>query len=190
MKIDKTKANTVIAKGAIQKVNFGKKVTVAPCGMSMSIYKFFKNLNVSRAPLTAVDDFQDTLTCSQQEEEIATRVVIGHQLAIPYTMQRAVKDLVEPKDNKIRAIGNINLLAPILPSTWRIWADLRQTEIDESWKHTICGTQFIKNRTLLLHGFPLYQHDHTKCDIQTFKLHIKVCCPTRIDRQDKHPQEM
>jgi hypothetical protein len=190
MEIDKAKANSVMAEEAIRKANFGGKAMAAPCGLSISMHKFLKNLNVRRAPLTTVEEFQDALTCSQQEAETAMLVATSRQPAVPYTTRRAVEDLVEPKDNNVWAIGNINLLAPIPPSTWRIWANLKQTEIKESREHAICGTWFIKNGTPLLHGFPLYLFDHTKCDMQTLKLHVKVCCPTRTDRHDKHPQEM
>ena len=78
MEIDKAKANIMIAKEAILKANFGRKVMVALCGLSMFMHKFLKNLNVSRAPLTAVGDFQDALTCSQQEEETATRFAASY----------------------------------------------------------------------------------------------------------------
>ena len=68
--------------------------------------------------------------------------------------------------------------------------DLKQSEVDECREHALSGTQFIKAATTFVHGFPLSMYDHTKCDVQFLKLHVKLCCPTGADRRDKHPQEM
>ena len=69
----------------------------------------------------AIEDFQDAITWTQEENEQATLVASGQHLAILFTLMRAVEDLAEPKDNRVWAMDNINLQAPIQPSMWRIW---------------------------------------------------------------------
>jgi hypothetical protein len=111
-------------------------------------------------------------------------------LVVPFTPQRAVEDQASQKDHRVWAIGNINLPAPIPESTWRIWAALSPTEIEKCKEHVVAGTQLIKNATIFLSGFALYHFDHTKCEVESLKLHIKQICPTVVDRQERHPEEI
>jgi hypothetical protein len=187
--MEKARRETLIAEGAIRKANFraNPKYTL---GLNLTTHKFLKNLQVTDINKHAIEDFQDAITLTQEENEQATLVASGQHLAVPFTPMRVVEDLAEPKDNRIWAVGNINLQAPIQPSTWRIWCDLKQSEIDECREHALSGTQFVKAATTFVHSFPLYMYDHTKCDVQSLKLHVKLCYPTGADRRDKHPQEM
>jgi hypothetical protein len=187
--IDEAKRNTEIAEVAIKQANKCVNIETAG-GIGAFNHPYLMNLSINEVVKASMEDMEESMSSSQAAAELETLVASGKHLAVPFAPQRSVEDQSNQKDHRVWAIGNINLPAPIPESTWRIWAALKQSEIDDCWDQAMAGTQFIKNGTPFLRGFALYHFDHTKCEVESIKLHVKQVCPTAADRRDKHPQEM
>ena len=87
-------------------------------------HSFLMNLTIDSLNKATIKDFKDAITNSQFEIEQFTLVPSSKRILVPFKPPRAVKDEVSQKNHKYWKISNLNLLAPISQSTWRIWADL------------------------------------------------------------------
>ena len=153
-------------------------------------HPFLNNLAIEDAHKAALEDFQESIMTTQIEKEQELLVASGRFVAIPFVPQRTIEDQVSMKAHRVWATGNVNSLAPILISTWRIWAGMTTAEIEECRNCALNNKQLIANGQNLVNCFSLYCYDHAKCPVTTVKLHIKTDIPTANDRREKHPQEM
>ena len=94
-------------------------------------HPFLNNLSIEQAHKAALEDFQESIMTTQIEKEQELLVASGRFLAIPFVPQRTIEDQVSVKAHRVWATGNVNSLAPILISTWRIWAGMTKAEIEE-----------------------------------------------------------
>lgn len=194
--LELAKRNTAVVEVAIRHANNQTEDTGAslsqismPEAGSFS-HPFLANLCIDDAHKAALEDFQDNILSTQMEKEQEQLVSSGKQLAIPFVPQRTVEDLVSTKNHRVWSTGNINSLAPILTSTWRIWAGLSKKEIDECKEAALQSKMLISNGQNIINAFALYGFDHGKCSVTNVKLHIKSDVPTANDRREKHAQEM
>ena len=69
----------------------------------------------------------------------------GKRTIIPFKPARVVEDAVLQTDHNCQKLGNLNLSAPIAPSTWRIWVDLKMAKIEECHEQALWGKNFISS---------------------------------------------
>lgn len=194
--LDIAKKNTALVEVAIRHANNQSGNSEIPLSqftvpeMGTFSHPFLANLTIDDVHKAALEDFQDTIFSTQVEKEQEKLVASGKHLAIPFVPHRTVEDLVSAKDHRVWATGNVNSLAPILQSTWRIWAGLSKRDIDECREFALQGKQMICNGQDFVNAFALYGFDHGKCPVTNVKLHIKLDVPTANDRREKHAQEM
>ena len=147
-------------------------------------------MSIDDAHKAALEDFQESIMTTQIEKEQDNLVASGRHLAVPFVPQRAIEDQMLTKDHRVWATGNMNSLAPILPSTWRIWVGLQKSDVDECKEAALHGKKLITNGQNLTNAFAFYGYDHGKCPVTAVKLHIKLEVLTANDRREKHPQEL
>ena len=194
--LEASKKNSAVVEVAIRHANkqtADDSVTLSQTAIPESgtfSHPFLNNLSIEDAHRAALEDFQESILTSQIEKEQEFLVASGCFLAIPFVPHRTIEDQVSMKSHRVWATGNVNSLAPILISTWRIWAGMSQAEIEECQNCALNNKQLIANRQNLANCFSLYSYDHAKCPVTTVKLHIKTDIPTANDRREKHPQEM
>ena len=177
------------AEGVLQIAN-PKANPDAEKGLGLTSHSFLVNLNIDSLNKAALEDYEDSITNSQFEAEESTLIPSGKRTVIPFKPARAVEDEVAQKDHMCWKLGNFNLAAPIARSTWRIWADLKPAEIDESCEQALWGKNFISSGTAFAHAFPISAFDYRKCHVPQVKLHVKQPCPTGADRRQSHSKEM
>ena len=194
--LEASKKNSAVVEVAIRHANkqtADDSVTLSQTAIPESgtfSHPFLNNLSIEDAHRAALEDFQESILTSQIEKEQEFLVASGCFLAIPFVPHRTIEDQVSMKSHRVWATGNVNSLAPILISTWRIWAGMSQAEIEECRNCALNNKQLIANGQNLANCFSLYSYDHAKCPVTTVKLHIKTDIPTANDRREKHPQEM
>jgi len=153
-------------------------------------HPFLANLCIEDAHKAALEDYQESIMTTQIEKDQELLVSSGRHLSVPFVPRRTIEDQVSVKNHRVWATGHINSLAPILHSTWRIWAGMSKQDIDECREAALQNKQMISNGQNIVNAFALYGFDHGKCAVTNVKLHIKVDVPTANDRREKHPQEM
>ena len=119
------KRDTTIVEVAIRHANNQVEDVVSLSQLSVPeagtfTHPFLTNLSVSDAHKAALEDFQESIVTTQIEREQESLVATGRHLAVPFVPQRAIEDQMAAKDHRVWATGNMNSLAPLLPSTWRI----------------------------------------------------------------------
>ena len=177
------------AEGVLQIAN-PKANPDAEKGLGLTSHSFLVNLNIDSLNKAALEDYEDSITNSQFEAEESTLIPSGKRTVIPFKPARSVEDEVAQKDHMCWKLGNLNLVAPIARSTWRIWIDLKPAEINESRKQALWGKNFISSGTAFAHAFPISAFDYRKCDVPQVKLHVKQPCPIGVDRRQSHSKEM
>jgi len=189
------KRNTTVVEVAIRHANnqaedcgTGSQISIPEAGTFN--HPFLVNLSIDEAHKAALEDFQETILSTQIEKEQETLISSGRHLAVSFVPQRTIEDQMTIKDHRVWATGNVNSLAPLLLSTWRIWGGLQKDDLSECKEAALNGRKLISNGQELSNAFPLYTYDHSKCTVNTVKLHIKLEVPTANDRREKHPQEM
>ena len=159
-------------------------------GLGSSSHSFLMNLTIDSLNKVALEDFKDAITNSQCEIEQSTLIPLGKRIVIPFKPARAVEDAVSQIDHNCGKLENLNLSAPIVPSAWRIWADLKTAEIEECHEQALWDKNFISSGNSFSHAFPISAFDYRKCNVPHVKLHTKLPCPTGNDRRPSHSKEM
>ena len=181
--------NTRAAESVLQLAN-PKANPDAEKGLGLASHSFLMNLIVDNLNKAALEDFEDAITNSQCETEQSTLIPSGKRMVIPFKPARAVEDAVSQTDHNCGKLENLNLFAPIAPSTWRIWTDLKAAEIVECREQVLWGKNFISSGNSFSHAFPISAFDYRKCYVPHVKLHTKLPCPTGNDRRPSHSKEM
>ena len=187
--VELAEENSQIVESVLQIANPNANLD-ADKGLGLSSHSFLMDLMIDSLNKAALEDFEDAITNSQVEAEQSTLIPSGKRTVIPFKPPRAVEDEVAQKEHKYWKLGNLNLAAPISRSTWRIWADLKPAEIEESREQALWGKNFITSGTSFSHAFPISAFDYRKCDVPLIKLHVKQPCPTGSDRRPSHSKEM
>lgn len=195
MELAEAKRNTTVVEVAIRHANNQAEDSGSSSQLKMPEsgtfnHPFLANLVIDDAHKAALEDLQDAIMTTQIEREQETLVASGRHLAVPFVPARTIEDQMPAKDHRVWATGNVNSLAPILTSTWRIWGGLNKADLDEYKDAALHGRKLISNGENLVNAFALYGFDHSKCTVTNVKLHIKLEVPTAKDRRVKHPQEM
>ena len=81
-------------------------------------------LNIPKAHKAAIEDYSDSIQSSQIECELASQETTGKGPAIPLVPHRIVEIRLGSRSHRTWCLSNVNLLAPLPASIWRIWANL------------------------------------------------------------------
>ena len=135
--LEMSKKDTAVVEVAIRHAN--KQTADDSVMVSQTVYPesgtfshpFLNNLAIEDAHKAALEDFQESIMTTQIEKEQELLVASGRFVAIPFVPQRTIEDQVSMKAHRVWTTGNVNSLAPILISTWRIWAGMTTAEIEE-----------------------------------------------------------
>jgi hypothetical protein len=102
--------------------------------------------------------------------------------AILFTLLRVVEEQLALSSHRTWCISNINLLAPISISMWKLWAFLFDVEVKASEDKALSHTKLLKDPIMIPNAFPLTMFDHHKCTItkvQILTKHDMLTCPPR-----------
>jgi hypothetical protein len=119
------------------------------------------------------------------ENELLSQETAGRGLAIPFLPPRMVEVRLNSWSHRTWCLQNINLLAPIPVSVWKIWANLTEVEIKNCEDKALSMNSSLPEGTTIANGFPLALYEHHKCNTTSVKVHAKqevLTCPPR------HPQ--
>ena len=163
------------------------KLTVNNAGLD---HPFLFGLQISEAHKAALEDLTESIAASQSQTEQANLSRSSDGLAIPFIPPRAVEDLVAQKHHQVWTIGNLNLLAPITLSMWRVWANLSAEEIKACEAAAQNNTTFISGYIhKLVHPFSLSLYRFGKCATKEVQILTKLDIPTAKDRKYLHVKE-
>ena len=131
LEYEEARINVGLVEAAIREANCRpppeeSKPTAYTAGLD---HPFFFGLQISDAHKAALEDLNDSIAASQSQSEQANLFRSSDSLSIPFIPPRAVEDLVVNKHHQVWTIGNLNLLAPVTLSMWRVWANLSAEEL-------------------------------------------------------------
>jgi hypothetical protein len=137
-------------------------------------------LNIPDFQKAAIEDYGDSIQSSQQESELASLDAVGKGPAIPFMPHRVVEIRLNSRSHRTWCLSNINLLALIPTSVWKIWANLTDSEIKTYEDKAINIGSFAIEGQLIPNAFPLALYDHHKCTTTSVRVHTKqdvLTCP-------------
>jgi hypothetical protein len=70
-------------------------------------------------------------------------------------------------------LNNINLMAPILVSVWKVWANLSKAEVKACKDKALIVSSFLSEELAIANAFPLAHYDHHKCTTTFVMIHTK-----------------
>jgi hypothetical protein len=101
--------------------------------------------------------------------------------ATPFLPERAVEEQLASRSHRTWCLKNINLLAPISLSMWKIWADISDSEAVAYEERALSCMGMFKEPQVMAHAFPIAIYDHHKCTSSIIKIHAKqdvlTCAP-------------
>ena len=86
-------------------------------------------LNIPHAHKAAIEDYGDCIQSSQMETEIASLDASSKGPTIPLLPPRTVEVCLNSRSHRTWCLNNINLLAPIPPTMWKVWGNLSDVEM-------------------------------------------------------------
>ena len=192
LEYEETRTNVGLVEVAIWEANYrpppeDSKPTSNSAGLD---HPFLFGLQISEAHKAALEDLTESISALQSQTEQANLSRSSDGLAIPFIPPRAVEDLVTQKHHQVWTIGNLNLMAPITLSMWRVWANLSVEEIQACEAAAQNNTTFISGIHKLLHPFSLSLYRFGKCATEEVQILTKLDIPTAKDRKDLHVKEM
>lgn len=188
---EEARINVGLVEAAIRQANFRPAPEESkPGDMSALDHPFLFGMQIDKAHKAALEDFNEAILASQSQNEQATLSRSSDSLSIPFIPPRAVEDLVAQRHHRVWTIGNLNVLAPIPISVWRVWANLKPEEIETCEKAAQHNNTFINGAHKLLHSFSLSLFRFGKCSTPEVQVLVKQDLPTAWDRKDMHVKEM
>ena len=101
--------------------NWSDRTTLSRADDSASvIHPMLSKLNIPEAHKAAIEDYGDSIQSSQLESELASLDSTRKGLAIPFVSHRIVEIRLNSRSHRTWCLNNINLLAPIPTSVWKI----------------------------------------------------------------------
>jgi hypothetical protein len=142
-------------------------------------------LNILDAHKAAIEDYGDSIQSSQLESELASLDASSKGPAIPFLPRRTVEVRLSSNSHRTWCLNNINLLAPIPISVWKLWANLSDADVRICEEKALHSTSAMVEGHAIINAFPLALYEHHKCTTTSIKVHTKqdvLTCPPR------HPQ--
>jgi hypothetical protein len=94
-----------------------------------SMHPLLSGLNIPHAQKVALEDLGECIQTTQFEQELASIDASGKGPAIPFLPPRTIEVRLNTRSHRTWCLNNINLLAPIPNSVWKVWANLSEGEI-------------------------------------------------------------
>ena len=138
--------------------------------------------NIPHAQKAALEDLGECIQSTQMEQEVASNDASGRGPAIPFLPRRAVEVRLNTRSHRTWCLNNINLLAPIPTSVWKVWANLSDANIKTCEDRALTSATQAAEGLAVANAFPLALFDHHKCTTMSIKLHAKqdvLTCPPR-----------
>lgn len=86
----------------------------------LATHPMLNKLNIPDAHKAAIEDYGDSIQSSQLESKLASSDTARKGLAIPFVPHRIVEIRFNTRSHHTWGMSNINLLAPIPTSVWKI----------------------------------------------------------------------
>lgn len=207
LEYEEAKGNTVVVEVYLKQINPQDTVhaTSTDSGISLPTtsladidedigvglcHPFLKNLALEEAHKAAIEDVHEGFLLSQAEKEQDSFSSSTESLSIPFMPPRAVEDLVATRNHRVWTIGNINLLAPIPPHVWRVWAGLKSDELKACIDAALHNRSVIRGMHDLAQPYSLSMFDHGKCGTHAVKIQVKQDLSTGRDRKENYITEL
>jgi hypothetical protein len=95
----------------------------------------------------------------------------GH--AIPFLPECAVEEQLASHSHRTWCLKNINLLAPISLSMWKIWTDISDSKAAAYEERALSCMGMFKEPQVMANAFPIAVYDHHKYTSSVIKFHAK-----------------
>ena len=137
--------------------DWSHRPTTAPAFDSLTpMHPLVGRLNIPDAETTAIEDYGDGIQSTQVEFEIASLDAnAGNGPDIPFTPPRTVEWRLNSHLHRSWCLKNINLLAPIPTSVWKIWAHMTEVEIKSCEEKAFASEPLFKDGKIIPNAFPL-----------------------------------
>ena len=154
------------------------------------LHPILGRLNIPLGQKAAIEDYSETIQTTQMEQEIASQDSTNRGPAIPFLLARTVEVRMNTRLHRTWCLNNINLLAPISISVWKIWANLSNSMVKACEDKTLnAKTQTVESQ-IIANAFPLTLYEHYKCTTSAISVHTKqdvLTCPLR---QPQHTSKL
>jgi hypothetical protein len=107
------------------------------------------------------------------EQEIASQDTTNRGPAIPFLPARMVEVRLNSRSHHTWCLNNINLLAPIPISVWKVWANLSDGVVKACEDKALnAKTQTVEGQAIA-NAFPLALYEHHKCTTSAVSVYAK-----------------
>jgi hypothetical protein len=131
-------------------------------------------LNILQAQKAAIEDYSETIQNSQMEQEIASQENTASKgLAIPFLPPCTVEVRLNSRSHRTWCLNNINLLALIPISVWKIWANLSDYEVKACEDKAFNAKSQTVEGQAIVNAFPLALYEYPKCTKSSILVHAK-----------------
>jgi hypothetical protein len=116
------------------------------------------------------------------ENELASYDIAGKGPAIPFLPPRTVEVRLNIRSHRTWCLHNINLMAPIPISVWKIWTNLREAEVKACEDKALNMSSSMSEDQAIANAFSLALYDLSKCTTSSVVVHAKqevLTCPPR-----------
>ena len=132
-----------------------------------------ERLNILHAHKAAIKDYVDSIQSSQMELELASSDTSGRGPAIPFLPPRTMEVWLNSRSHRTWCLNNINLLAPIPPSVWKVWSNLFDADMKAYEDKAIQSSSPLIQGHIIPSAFPLVLYDHNKYRTSSVLVHAK-----------------
>jgi hypothetical protein len=155
-----------------------------------TLHPLLSKLNIAPAHKAAIEDFSENILTTQSEKDLASLENAGKGPAIPFLPSRVVEEQLASRSHRTWCLKNINLLAPISLSMWKIWADISDSEVAACEERALSCVGLLKEPQEMVNAFPIAIYDHHKCTTTTIKVHAKQDVLTCAPRHPKFTSQL
>jgi hypothetical protein len=176
--LEEARFNTGLVETYLKQTNFGGRFQGStmehkPAADASAAHPFVIHMRVPEAHKAALEDLRESISATQTERERATLSNSSENFSIPFMPPRAVEELVAEKCHRVWTIPNLNLLAPISTSVWRIWTGLSEDDMRTCSESAEQNRSAFRGKHKLLHPFSLSLFDHRKCQTEEVSILLK-----------------
>ena len=157
---------------------------------TITMHPMVNRLNIPPAEKPTIEDFGECIQNSQMEQDIVSQDAAGKGPAIPFLPARNVEVKLNTRSHRSWCLNNINLLAPIPISVWKIWGNLSDTEVKACEDKTLNAHSQDAESHAITNAFPLVLYDHHKCPTNTVKVFTKQDMLTCHPRDPHHTSKL
>jgi hypothetical protein len=140
---------------------------------SSTLHPILGRLNIPQAHQAAIEDYGECIQTTQLDQELAASDSSGKGPSIPFLPSCTVEVRLNTRSHRTWCLNNINLLAPIPSSVWKIWANLSELEVKACKEKALSTSSLLVEAHSIANAFPLALFDNHKCTTTAIMLHAK-----------------